>query len=225
MTLHSIPVIAVDGPTASGKGTVAQRVAERLGFHYLDSGALYRLVALAALEAGIALNDAAALAALARRMHIAFRGERIELEGREVADRLRAEQVGNAASALAVFPQVRAALLDRQRNAREMPGLVADGRDIGTVIFPHAGLKVFLDAAVAMRAERRRKQLIEKGFPANISFLLKDLQDRDARDRSRPIAPLIPAQDAVIIDSTHMSVDAVVEQILGLAASRGLNQP
>ncbi len=220
-----VPVVAIDGPTASGKGTVAQRVAACLGFHYLDSGALYRLLALAALDAGVAVTDEGALARLAAGLALDFRGDRIYLAAVDVSERLRAEAVGNAASALAVFPGVRAALLTRQRDCRRAPGLVADGRDMGTVIFPDAIVKVFLTASVEMRAERRRKQLIEKGFPANISSLLRDLQERDARDRARVAAPLVPATDATTIDSTTLTVDAVVEQILGLAAGRGIHQP
>jgi len=218
---QSVPVIAVDGPTASGKGTVAQRVAARLGFAYLDSGALYRLVALAALDAQVDLGDGERLAALARGLALRFAGGRIYLSDVDVSERLRAEAVGNAASAVAVFPAVRAALLERQRACRQPPGLVADGRDMGTVIFPDAGLKIFLTASAEMRAERRRKQLMEKGFPANITTLLRDLQERDARDAARSAAPLAAAADAVVIDSSELTIDAVVDQILDLAARRG----
>lgn len=220
-TTPTAPVIAVDGPTASGKGTVAQRVAMRLGFAYLDSGALYRLVALAALDAGIDLRDSERLAALAGDLQLGFVDGRILLGGVDVSDRLRAETVGNAASAVAVFPAVRAALLERQRACRQWPGLVADGRDIGTVIFPDAGLKIFLTASAETRAERRRKQLMEKGFPANITTLLRDLQERDARDAARSTAPLAAAADAVVIDSSELTIDGVVDQILDLAARRG----
>ena len=217
-----IPVITIDGPTASGKGTVAQRVAERLGYWYLDSGALYRLVALGALLQGVALTDAARLAELAAGLRLEFRGSRILLDGTDVTERLRAEEVGNAASAVAVHPPVRLALVARQHACRQAPGLVADGRDMGTVIFPAAGLKIFLTASVETRAERRRKQLIEKGFPANITTLLRDLQERDARDVRRAAAPLAPAPDAVVVDSSDLAIDAVVDAVLDLAARRGL---
>ncbi len=216
------PTITVDGPTASGKGTVAQRVAGRLDFHYLDSGALYRLVALAALESGVDLRESLPLAELAARLDLRFQGGQIFLNGRDVSESVRAEQVGNAASAIAVFPAVRAALFERQRAWRQPPGLVADGRDMGTVIFPDADLKIFLTASAEMRAERRYKQLMEKGFSANITTLLRDLQERDARDAQRSLAPLRPAPDAVLIDSSDLPIEAVVDRILELANQRGL---
>jgi len=214
MSITSIPVIAIDGPTASGKGTVAQRVAERLGFHYLDSGALYRLTALAALRQGMALNDEASLAQAAASLSCAFGGGRIFLDKEEVGDAIRSEQVGNTASKIAAFPGVRQALVDLQLRFRTAPGLVADGRDMGTVIFPQAPLKVFLTASVAARAQRRYKQLIEKGFPANMDDLLKDLIERDARDSNRAVAPLKPAEGAYLLDTSDMSVDDAVEQVL-----------
>ena len=220
-----IPVITVDGPTASGKGTVAQRVARRLGFAYLDSGALYRLVALAALDRAIDLAEEATLADLAAHLDVRFVDDRILLDGRDVSDALRAEAVGNAASAVAVFPAVRAALLERQRACRVAPGLVADGRDMGTVIFPDAPVKIFLTASVEARAERRTKQLMEKGFPVNIAALLRDLQERDARDAARAAAPLRPADDALVIDSSAMGIDEVVQAILAAAATRGFSVP
>lgn len=212
--MGSVPVIAIDGPTASGKGTVAQRVAAALGWHYLDSGALYRLVALRALETGIDAGDAPALAELARRLAPRFDGERIRLDGRDVTDEIRREDVGAMASRIAVHPSLRAALLDLQKGFRRPPGLVADGRDMGTVVFPDAGLKVFLTASVEARAERRHKQLREKGLPSNITILSQDLRARDERDSSRLTAPLRPAEDARQLDSSDLSIEQVVAQIL-----------
>jgi len=208
------PVIAIDGPTASGKGTVAQRVAAALGWHYLDSGALYRLVALRALETGVEADDAPALADLARRLRPSFDGDLIGLDGRDVSREIRREDVGALASRIAVHAALRAALLDLQRGFRRPPGLVADGRDMGTVVFPDAGLKVFLTASVEARAERRHKQLSEKGFPSNIAILLQDLRARDERDSSRMAAPLRPAEDARRLDSSDLSIEQVVSQIL-----------
>jgi cytidylate kinase len=212
--MHPVPVIAIDGPTASGKGTVAQRVAAALGWHYLDSGALYRLVALRALESGLDAGDAAALADLARRLLPRFDGDRISLDGRDLTQEIRREDVGAMASRIAVHPPLRAALLDLQQSFRRPPGLVADGRDMGTVVFPDAGLKVFLTASVEARAERRHKQLSEKGFPSNIAILLQDLRARDERDSSRSTAPLRPAEDARQLDSSDLSIEQVVSQIL-----------
>lgn len=231
------PVIAIDGPTASGKGTVAQRVARALGWHYLDSGSLYRLAALGALrgmagrvslvdgaaqagQAGSPEADEAAIAAFAARLPVVFEGDRILLDGADVTDAIREEAVGNAASRIAVMPAVRAALVDRQRAFRRPPGLVADGRDMGTVIFPDAALKVFLTATAQARAERRYKQLIEKGFSANLPGLLRDLEERDRRDASRAIAPLAPAEDAQVVDSTALGIDQTVERVLGLWETR-----
>lgn len=212
--MEPVPVIAIDGPTASGKGTVAQRVAAALGWHYLDSGALYRLVALRALEAGVDAGDAPALADLARRMQLNFTGERITVDGRDVTGDIRREDVGAMASRIAVHPPLRAALLDLQKSFRRPPGLVADGRDMGTVVFPDAGLKVFLTASVEARAVRRHKQLNEKGFPSNIAILLQDLRARDERDSRRSAAPLRPAEDARQLDSSDLSIEQVVSQIL-----------
>ena len=210
----TIPVITIDGPTASGKGTVASRVAETLGFAFLDSGALYRLTALSALEAGVDLADEPAVATLAAGLQVAFQGERILLSGREVSDAIRAEQVGVAASKIATLPAVRSALVDLQHSFRQVPGLVADGRDMGTVIFPDAGLKVFLTASVEARADRRYKQLIDKGFSANMSDLLQDLRERDARDTQRAVAPLKPAEGAHLLDTSDMTIDQAVAQVL-----------
>lgn len=214
------PVIAIDGPTASGKGTVAQRVASALGWHYLDSGALYRLTALAAMRGGVA-EDEAALAGLAARLPAVFDGDRILLDGDDVTEAIRVEAVGNAASRIAVMPAVRRALVARQRSFRRPPGLVADGRDMGSVIFPDAALKVFLTASAGARAERRYKQLIEKGFSANLPGLLRDLEERDRRDATRAIAPLAPASDALTIDSTALDIDETVGRVLEFWRQRG----
>jgi cytidylate kinase len=212
--LSATPVIAIDGPTASGKGTVAQRVARALGWHYLDSGALYRIAALRALRLGVALDDAAALARLAGSLDPVFDGARILLDGEEVTHAIREEAVGNAASRIATVPALRAALVALQHRNRRPPGLVADGRDMGTVIFPDAALKVFLTASVAARAARRHKQLIEKGFPANLDSLSKDLEARDARDMQRAEAPLRPSEGALVLDSTDLTVDETVAAVL-----------
>ncbi|MFC4931854.1 (d)CMP kinase [Massilia sp. GCM10023247] len=209
-----IPVITIDGPTASGKGTVAARVAERLGYHLLDSGALYRLTALSAMRAGIALDDEQAVAQRAQALPARFANGDIFLGEEEVGAAIRAEEVGNNASKIAAFPSVRQALYDLQLGFRKAPGLVADGRDMGTVIFPHARLKVFLTASVEARAERRYKQLIGKGISANMDDLLADLQARDERDTHRTVAPLVPAEGAYILDTSDMSVDEAVEQVL-----------
>ena len=212
--MPEIPVITIDGPTASGKGTVASRVAEHLGFALLDSGALYRLTALSALDAGLDLADEAALASLAAGLDVRFECERILLSGREVSHEIRAEAVGVAASKIATLPAVRQALVGLQHGFRRAPGLVADGRDMGTVIFPDAPLKVFLTASAEARAERRYKQLIEKGFPANMADLLQDLRERDARDTQRAVAPLKPAEGAHLLDTSHMGIEPAVKQVL-----------
>ncbi|RLK44445.1 (d)CMP kinase [Cupriavidus plantarum] len=209
-----IDVITIDGPTASGKGTVAHRVADAVGFHLLDSGALYRLVALASDRAGVAQDDVDALAKLAMRLDVKFGPNRVWLSGEEVSHAIRAEAIGNRASAIAVYQPVRDALTQLQRDFRKLPGLVADGRDMGTVIFPDARLKVFLTASVEARARRRYKQLIDKGISANIEDLLRDLEARDARDRSRVAAPLRPAEDARLLDTSDMTVDQSVAQVL-----------
>jgi len=209
-----VPVIAIDGPTASGKGTVAQRVAAALGWHYLDSGALYRLLALRALESGTDAADAPALAQAARCLRPTFGDGRIGLDGRDVSDEIRREEVGAMASRIAVHPAVRVALLALQKGFRRPPGLVADGRDMGTVVFPDAGLKVFLTASVEARAQRRHKQLSEKGFSSSIAALLQELRARDERDSSRSAAPLRPAEGARQLDSSSLSIEQVVAQIL-----------
>ena len=200
----SVPVIAIDGPSASGKGTVASRVAAALGFNYLESGALYRLVALIG-------GDPVAGAA---KLEVAFQNDRIILSGQDVTDTIRNEAVGVRASQIASLPAVRKALLARQRGFRKLPGLVADGRDMGTVVFPDAVLKVFLTASVATRAQRRYKQLIDKGNHANLAALSRDLEERDKRDAAREVAPLKPAADAVSVDSSGLTIDEVVERVL-----------
>ncbi len=209
------PVIAIDGPSASGKGTVAERVAAALGFRYLDSGALYRLVALSAIRAGTGLEDVAALAAHAAALDATFGDGRIRLAGEDVTDSLRDESVGTAASRVAAHPPVREALLERQRRFRTAPGLVADGRDMGSIVFPDAPLKVFLTADVGTRAERRHKQLMEKGMCVKMADVVEDLRQRDARDSARPVAPLRHYPDALFLDTTHLTIAQAVDRILG----------
>jgi len=209
-----VPVITIDGPSASGKGTVAERVAQALGFYFLDSGALYRLTALAAIKAGTPLNDAAAVAQLAANLPAEFRAGDVWLAQENVSNAIRAEAVGEAASQVAAIPAVRAALLERQRAYARPPGLVADGRDMGTVVFPTAVAKVFLTASADTRAERRYKQLIEKGMSASLPALVADMQARDARDSARAVAPLQPATDALLLDTTEIGVEAAVQAVL-----------
>jgi 3-phosphoshikimate 1-carboxyvinyltransferase/cytidylate kinase len=214
MEMNNTPVIAIDGPSASGKGTVAQRVAERLQFHYLDSGALYRLVAYTAIQSEVDLTDETALSDIARDLDVVFTGARILLKGEDVADAIRAEVCSNGASKVAAYPQVRASLLDRQRAFRQIPGLVADGRDMGSVVFPDAVLKIFLTADAETRAQRRYKQLMEKGIDANISTLLQDIRDRDARDINRSVAPLQQGADAILLDTTSLNIVQAVDAVL-----------
>ena len=215
MTSNLIPVIAIDGPTASGKGTVAQRIADTLGFHYLDSGSLYRLVALAAVRAGIDHDNETGLATLAAGLDVRFVDGHIWLSGQEVTNDIRTEMVSQNASRVASLPKVRAALLQRQRNFRRPPGLVCDGRDMGSVVFPDATAKFFLTASVEARAERRTKQLNEKGMSAIMTDVVKELRARDERDSSRPVAPLKHFSDAYLIDTTDISADLAVDKILG----------
>ena len=208
------PVIAIDGPTASGTGTVAMRVAAQLGFHYLDSGALYRLVALASDKEGISVEDPSALGHLATGMQIIFRDGEVLLAGKDVTELIREEKIGTRASQLAVYPEVRDALLVLQRSFREQPGLVADGRDMASRIFTDAVLKVYLTASAQARTERRYKQLIAKGISARMDVLLQDLQERDARDTNRGTAPLQRVEGAYLLDTSDLSVDQAVTQVL-----------
>ncbi|MBU1425825.1 MAG: bifunctional 3-phosphoshikimate 1-carboxyvinyltransferase/cytidylate kinase [Gammaproteobacteria bacterium] len=211
---QAVPVIAIDGPSASGKGTVAQRVATALGMHYLDSGALYRLLGLAAQKRGVGLDEETRLAELAGQVDIRFESEAIWLDGAKVGDELRTEEAGSAASKIAALPKVRAALLDKQRAFRRAPGLVADGRDMASVVFPDARLKIFLTASAEARAERRYKQLIEKGMSANIAALLQDIKARDERDTQRSVAPLQQAQGASLLDTTPLNIEQAVQEVL-----------
>ena len=223
------PVLTIDGPSGSGKGTISRHVAHRLGWHYLDSGAIYRAVGLAAAWEQVDLSDAEAVAACAARADIRFEtGDggaepRVIVNGKDATHQLRMETAGAAASAIAALPQVRDALLDKQRGFRRAPGLVADGRDMGTVIFPDASPKVFLTASAAERAARRHKQLKDKGVSVTLDGLLGEILARDARDANRAVAPLRPADDAVSIDTTGQGIVAVVEQVLALlpASLRG----
>lgn len=219
------PILTIDGPSGSGKGTISRRVASVLGWHLLDSGALYRLVAHAGSRAGLPPDDEAGHAALAAKLDIVFamdeRGEeQIWLGGSEVSTAIRTETAGEGASRVAVMPAVRAALVERQRAFARAPGLVADGRDMGTVIFPAAELKIFLTASADERARRRYKQLKDKGMGVSLAALSLEIAERDRRDSTRPVSPLKPAADAVLVDSTSMTIDAVVEQVLALARSR-----
>ena len=213
----SVPVITIDGPGGSGKGTIAMRLAQNLGWHYLDSGALYRIVAVAAMERAIEADNEQALGELARHLEFSFgfTGDEVVIlmDGIRITPKLRSEEAGVFASNIAAVPAVRAALVKRQRAFRKLPGLVADGRDMGTVIFPDAKLKIFLTANVKARADRRHKQLKEKGENVNLSRLFRDIEKRDKRDKLRSISPLMPAQDAQLIDSTEMSIETVLAEI------------
>jgi cytidylate kinase len=220
MSAPLAPVIAIDGPSASGKGTVARKVADALSFNFLDSGSLYRLVALAALERDIALANVEELAELAFNLDVAFQDDSISLDGRDVTNAIREERVSGAASKVAAIGAVRQALLERQRAFRQPPGLVADGRDMGSVVFPDATLKIYLTADPAERARRRHKQLIEKGLGASMAGLLQEIQDRDARDTGRASAPLQKCADAVELDTTGLTVDEAVARILALYSER-----
>lgn len=213
---QTVPVIAIDGPSGSGKGTVAHAVAGILGFHYLNSGALYRTVALAALESGTDLENALVLRHIALNLMAKFDGESVVLGGRDVTDVVRSEAVSLAASRIAGLPEVRDALLERQRALRQPPGLVADGRDMGSVVFPDALLKIYLTASAEERAKRRYKQLMDKGLHATMTPLLQDIRERDKRDSARSVAPLRQSADAALLDTTQMSVEEVVAQVLAL---------
>jgi CMP/dCMP kinase len=224
------PIVTIDGPSGSGKGTISRAVAERLGWHLLDSGALYRLVALAGKLSGLDPQDAEGHARVALGMDVVFAtgpdgGERVLLDGREVTAEIRSEEGGKGASRVAVWPQVRTALVERQRAFVQPPGLVADGRDMGTVIFPQAQLKVFLTASPTERAQRRYKQLKDKGSDVSLPALSREIAERDARDSTRAVAPLKPAPDAAVIDSTALTIEQVVDRVLALGASRSLWPP
>lgn len=221
MNAIAIPVLTIDGPSGSGKGTISRAVARILGWHFLDSGALYRAVGVAAGWEDTDLSDPDALQRLAERTIVTFQDvpaaePRVLVDGADATDELRTETAGAAASAIAAIPGVRAALIERQRAFRQAPGLVADGRDMGTVIFPDAQTKVFLTASAEERAQRRYKQLIEKGVEVTLDSLLREIIARDARDAQRPVAPLKPAEDAVLVDSSGVPIDQVVEQVLSL---------
>jgi CMP/dCMP kinase len=227
--MSTVPVITIDGPSGSGKGTLARRVAETLGWNLLDSGALYRLLALAGAKYGLDPHDEAGHAALADTMNIRFSGdasgeEQIWLGATEVSREIRTEQAGEGASRVAAMPSVRVALTERQRRFAQEPGLVADGRDMGTVIFPDARLKVFLTASAEERARRRYKQLKDKGFDVSLAALSQELAERDYRDTHRAVAPLKPADDAHLLDNTGMSIEAVVDAVLALAKDRQLQR-
>ncbi|MFT7413931.1 MAG: cytidylate kinase [Methylophagaceae bacterium] len=218
--MRDIPVLTIDGPSGSGKGTIAQLVAKKLGWHYLDSGAIYRVLALAAIKHDVELNNEQLLAEMAKTLDLVFVLENdvlvVLLEGEDVSNIIRSEQAGNAASKVAGLPLVRTALLERQREFRQLPGLVTDGRDMGTVVFPLANHKVFLTASAEVRAERRYKQLKEKGIECNLSALIADISERDERDTQRQVAPLRPAGDALQLDSSAMGIDAVFRHVSAL---------
>jgi cytidylate kinase len=223
----SCPVVTIDGPSGSGKGTISRAIAQRVGWHLLDSGALYRLVALAGIAAGVPAEDAQRHAELAARMRVNFTvapdgNERIELDGRDVSNAVRSEDAGRGASRVAAWPAVRGALLERQRAFARPPGLVADGRDMGTVVFPGAELKIFLTASPQERALRRHKQLKNKGSDVSLPALSREIAERDLRDQTREVAPLRPAPDACVIDSTGLTVEAVVGRVLALGSARHL---
>ncbi|WP_318449425.1 (d)CMP kinase [Photobacterium leiognathi] len=217
MSTHA-PVITVDGPSGAGKGTLCMLLAEKLGWNLLDSGAIYRVLALAAIHHGVDIESEDALVPLAAHLDVQFVAEgelvKVILEGEDVSDTLRTEEVGNTASKVAALPRVREALLRRQRAFSEAPGLVADGRDMGTVVFPGAEVKIFLDASAEERATRRMNQLQKKGLDVNFGSLLSEIQERDYRDRNRTVAPLRPADDALVLDSTELSIEQVLEKVL-----------
>ena len=216
-TMNDIPVLTIDGPSGSGKGTVAQMMAKDLGWHYLDSGALYRVLAKACTKHGVELSDESSVSTLAKNLDVVFlfkNGElEVLLEGQNVSTLIRSEQTGNAASKVAALPLVRSALLERQHHFRQLPGLVTDGRDMGTVVFPDAPYKIFLNASAEVRAQRRHKQLKEKGLGSKISDLINEISERDERDRNRRVAPLRPATDAIQLDSTSLGIENVFDRV------------
>ena len=221
----SVPVLAIDGPSGSGKGTVSQRLAAELGWAFLDSGAVYRALALLAREQGISLEEVDRLVEIAKKMEISFVPEENGIcsalvNGAEVSEGLRTEEVASLASQIAAEPEIRLALLEKQRQFQQAPGLVADGRDMGTVVFPTAMLKIYLTASAEVRAERRYKQLKEKGFDVNLPRLLGEIRERDERDAGRKASPLKPADDAVIVDTSDMTIDEVVDHIRTLLQQR-----
>ena len=220
--MTDMPILTIDGPSGSGKGTIAQMMARELGWHYLDSGAIYRVLAFASLKHQIPASDEGALVQLAQHLDLQFEldenGLKVLLEGQEVSQQIRTEKAGNAASKVAVIPSVRAALLQRQRDFSQAPGLVTDGRDMGTVVFPDAQFKVFLTASAEERALRRHKQLKEKGIESNLSDLIAEISERDKRDSERKVAPLLPAKDALILDSTELGITAVYEKVRSYCA-------
>ena len=226
-TTELIPIITVDGPSGSGKGTICRRLAQQMGWHLLDSGALYRLTALAAHHHGISTEDEESIKVVAAHLDVQFLTDhtndiKIVLEGEEVTDAIRAEKIGSDASVVASMPSVRQALLKRQRDFAVTPGLIADGRDMGTVVFPQARLKVYLDASAEERATRRYKQLISKGVSASLEDILADIKSRDERDMNRTVSPLKPAPEAVILDTTQMTIEEVLEMVLDEAKHKGL---
>lgn len=222
--MNNIPVLTIDGPSGSGKGTVAQLIAKQFGWHYLDSGAIYRVLAQAAMKHAISLSDEEALTELALELDLEFTFEsdqlRVMLEKEDVSTLIRSEEAGNAASKVAALPKVRAALLARQRQFKQLPGLVTDGRDMGTVVFPDADFKVFLTASAEVRANRRHKQLKEKGIESNLSDLISEISERDKRDSERTVAPLIAAEGALVLDSSEMGIKAVYDRIITLCGDR-----
>ena len=218
----SVPIIAVDGPSGVGKGTLSQKLVERLGFHFLDSGAIYRSLAWGVLHRGINPDDVETVAALARSLPVRFDQGRVWFEDADITSLIRTEEVAAMASKVAAIPAVREALLARQRAFAQPPGLVADGRDMGTVVFPDAQVKLFLDASAEVRAQRRYNQLISQGVDANIDQIVRDIRARDERDRNRAVAPLKPAEDAVVIDTSHLSIDEVVAKACEVIRAKGI---
>ena len=221
------PVVTIDGPSGAGKGTIAHRLADTLGWHFLDSGALYRVTGQACLIEGVDWEDHAAVTGIARTLDVTFTSAAsgevlVAYKGQDVSRAIRTEEGGRGASTVAAIPSVRTALLQRQREFAKSPGLVADGRDMGTVVFPHAQLKIFLTASASERAERRYKQLIAKGESVSLPRLLEDIEERDARDSQRSVSPLVPAEDAIVVDSSGVPIDKVFARVMGYVADKGL---